>query len=689
VGIGDLFDPSGFPPRWACGQWSALLGWTHIIADTATWAAYTAIPLVLVYFIRRRTLPVPRIIWLFAAFILACGLTHLTEAVIFWYPVYRLSAALKVVTALVSCATVLALVRITPEVMRLPAFGDLTLELQRARARAEAEARHLAALVEHSSDAIFGLDLGGRVRSRNPAATAVLGHEPGETLERPFESLVAEDDAAAARAAIDEALESGESGALTVTVRDAAGGLRELELTVAPVGESLGNPIAVAVVGRDVTERNRAREELEEANRLLEGAKRDLEARVEERTEALLHANEILQHEVRERRAREAELEASQAQLEEAHRIARLGTWRWHVDEDRVEWSRTLYELFGLDADAELGPVETHMASTYQPADEERLAAAVARAVERGEPYELELETRFDPPAPRWLVARGQPRVDETGRVVRLEGTALDVTRLKEQEKALAAANAELEAAVASATGELRETVSQLEVANQDLESFVHMASHDMQEPLRTLRNYSSLLVEDIEEELSPDARDDLRFIEEAAGRMQRMLGALLELSHTWRRTAERVPVDVDALVRGVLEDYEESKEASQASVRIEALPSVVSDPRLLERIFSNLVSNAFKFGGDPPEVRVFGREDASAWVFGVEDGGEGMDEGLVERAFQPFKRLPSRRKVPGTGMGLTICRKAVERLGGRIWVERGASGGAVFLFSVPREVSS
>lgn len=110
-----FFDTSGFVPRWDCGDWSPALGWTHIIADLATWGAYTAIPLVIAYFLsRRKDVPFPRILILFGAFIFACGATHLVEAAIFWTPVYRLSAAVKVATAIVSCATVIALIPTVP-----------------------------------------------------------------------------------------------------------------------------------------------------------------------------------------------------------------------------------------------------------------------------------------------------------------------------------------------------------------------------------------------------------------------------------------------------------------------------------------------------------------------------------------------------------------------------------------------
>lgn len=129
----DLFDTSGFPARWHCGIWSEALGWLHIGSDTAIFAAYTAIPVVLAYFVMRKPdIPFPKIFWLFVAFILSCGFGHLLEAVIFWHPVYRLAGVVKLVTAIVSWGTVVALIAIVPKALQFPGFAKLNIELQQS-----------------------------------------------------------------------------------------------------------------------------------------------------------------------------------------------------------------------------------------------------------------------------------------------------------------------------------------------------------------------------------------------------------------------------------------------------------------------------------------------------------------------------------------------------------------------------
>jgi signal transduction histidine kinase len=127
----DLLSPEGFPPRWTCGQWSPALGWTHIISDLAIWAAYFTIPAVILYYMaKKRDVPFPRVLWLFAAFIFACGSGHLVEAIIFWHPLYRLDAVIKVATAITSWLTVLALIQIVPIALTLPGLAKLNSQLE-------------------------------------------------------------------------------------------------------------------------------------------------------------------------------------------------------------------------------------------------------------------------------------------------------------------------------------------------------------------------------------------------------------------------------------------------------------------------------------------------------------------------------------------------------------------------------
>lgn len=193
-----LFDTTSFPPRWHCGEWSPVHGWLHILSDIGVWSAYFMIPCILAfYFIRRKTLPFRRILLLFVTFILACGTTHLMEAVIFWWPAYRVAGALKIITALVSWGTVLALFRITPQVMALRSPLELEAEIQERR-RAEDALRtsneQFRSAFEFAPIGMALVGLEGRWLKVNRALSEIVGYGEEELLATDFQSLTHPDD---------------------------------------------------------------------------------------------------------------------------------------------------------------------------------------------------------------------------------------------------------------------------------------------------------------------------------------------------------------------------------------------------------------------------------------------------------------------------------------------------------------
>jgi PAS domain S-box-containing protein len=196
--LGLLFGTDGFPPRWHCGDWSALHGWTHICSDAAIFGAYAAIPAALIYFaLKRKDVPFLPIFWLFGAFILACGTGHLIEASLFWHPWYRFSAAMKVATALVSWGTVVALVRILPQALELPGLAKLNRELSHEvgeRRKAMTELRRVeaseSAILNAALDAIMSIDDDGRVVAWNRSAEQMFGYSKDDAIGQRMDELI-------------------------------------------------------------------------------------------------------------------------------------------------------------------------------------------------------------------------------------------------------------------------------------------------------------------------------------------------------------------------------------------------------------------------------------------------------------------------------------------------------------------
>lgn len=244
-------------------------------------------------------------------------------------------------------------------------------------------------------------------------------------------------------------------------------------------------------------------------------------------------------------------------------------------------------------------------------------------------------------------------------------------------QKQLEAFNVELERRIAERTRELQQS-------NDELQQFAYVASHDLQEPLRTVTSFTQLLASRYEGKLDEDADEFIGYIVSSARRMTDLINGLLALVRL-RKTGqqwEAMPIEE------LLDEAETSLQAAirEAGATIErtALPALAVDRMQITQLLQNLLSNAMKYRRDvPPEIRVSAHRTASEWIFSVADNGQGFDQQYAERIFGLFQRLHG-RDVEGTGMGLSIARKIVERHGGRIWAESKPGVGSTFFFSLP-----
>jgi PAS domain S-box-containing protein len=232
----------------------------------------------------------------------------------------------------------------------------------------------------------------------------------------------------------------------------------------------------------------------------------------------------------------------------------------------------------------------------------------------------------------------------------------------------------------------LTRQAAELERSNAELEQFAYVASHDLKEPLRMVASYTQLLARRYGEQLDEDAREFIGYAVDGVNRMQELINDLLLYSRVGTKSGELVPTELDEVLHQTLVTLGPAIEEAGAEVRAEALPVVQGDRVQLMQLFQNLIANAIKFRGDtPPRVQVGARQEEDEWVISVRDNGIGIQPEFAERIFVIFQRLHSRDEYPGTGIGLSICKKIVERHGGRIWVESDPGEGSAFHFTFPR----
>ncbi len=236
---------------------------------------------------------------------------------------------------------------------------------------------------------------------------------------------------------------------------------------------------------------------------------------------------------------------------------------------------------------------------------------------------------------------------------------------------------------------ELKHTLVELERSNADLEQFAYIASHDLQEPLRVVGNYVELLQRRYKGKLDEDADDFINYTVDSTERMFHLIDDLLAYSQVSTRAKPFETIDCALIIEQAIKNLRSSIEESAAKVTYDEFPTIKGDDSQLLQVFQNLVSNAIKFRKDKaPCIHVSVELKENVWEFAVKDNGIGIKPEHMDRIFVMFKRLYSQEQYPGTGVGLAICKKIVERHGGRIWVESEPAEGSIFRFTIPKKGS-
>jgi PAS domain S-box-containing protein len=233
----------------------------------------------------------------------------------------------------------------------------------------------------------------------------------------------------------------------------------------------------------------------------------------------------------------------------------------------------------------------------------------------------------------------------------------------------------------------LRNYSLELQRSNKELELFASIASHDLQEPLRSVSGFAQLLKKRYTDKLDQNADEFISYIVDGAYRMQQLIRDLLDYSRVTTRGNTFTPVDCNNAVKVALDNLRTSIIESGAVVRCGLLPVVRADSGQIVRLFQNLIGNAIKYRGDrEPAIHVSAKREGDRWVFSVADNGIGIDAQYYARIFQIFQRLHKKDEYPGTGIGLAVCKRIIDRHGGRIWVESELGRRSTFYFTIPAE---
>jgi len=295
-------------------------------------------------------------------------------------------------------------------------------------------------------------------------------------------------------------------------------------------------------------------------------------------------------------------------------------------------------------------------------------------AIANGEVWHGEIKNRAKDGSIYWVETTIVPTLITGGKPRQYIAIRADITKRKLVEEALA------EQAL-----ELSQRDKELARSNVELEQFAYVASHDLQEPLRMIANYTQLLAERYRGKLDEQADKYIAYSVDGAVRMQSLIKDLLTFSRFGKAEIEVQTVDCGAVVEQALKNLQAAVQESGAMVGWSGLPLVMADASLLAQVFQNLIGNAIKFHGvEKPVIQIDAEKNGDEWVLTVSDNGIGIPTESRQDIFVVFRRLHTRAEYPGNGIGLSMCKKIIERHGGKLWVEGQAKPGSLFKFTLP-----
>jgi PAS domain S-box-containing protein len=491
------------------------------------------------------------------------------------------------------------------------------------RKHAEEQIKRLADIVDSSDDAIIGEDLNGIILSWNKGAEKIYGYSAQEMVGKPIFTLAPDSERERTSKLLEE-VKSGRKVAHYEAQRIKKDGAKiDILVTLSPIKNVDGEITGISAIVRDITERKKA-------ERALAESEERLNATIKSSPDSIISSD---------------------------------------LNLDIISCNQASMDMYGASSSEEL--IGLNALELVDPKDRPKLreAAKIALSEERSVTLELNSVT-LDGKKVFPVEISGNSIRDAEGNPTGFVAITKDITERKNAEKE-------------------RETlIGELERSNQELQQFAYIASHDLQEPLRTISSFTQLLARRYKGQIDKDADEFIDFIVDGTNRMQAMIKDLLKYSRVQTRGEEFRPTDVQNALDQALFNLKVTIDENNAEITHDKLPTVIADEKQLIQLFQNLIGNAIKFKkpDEPPKIHILSRKDEEneEHIFGVSDNGIGMDQQYAGRIFELFQRLHTRDEYKGTGIGLAVAKKIVERHGGHIWVESEPGAGSTFYFTIP-----
>ena len=351
--------------------------------------------------------------------------------------------------------------------------------------------------------------------------------------------------------------------------------------------------------------------------------------------------------------------------------------WDWNIESNTIYWGGGFKSLFGYDV-LKISTTLNSWTNHIHAEDKERVMDSFYATVEDSGQTNWQNEYRYvkKDGSFAYVMDRAIIMRNESGEAIRVIGAMTDITYKKEYEQKLSNLNETL-----------KKYTKELQVSNTELEQFAYVASHDLQEPLRMIGSFMELLKAKYGDVLDDKAHQYIHFAIDGAKKMKQIILDLLDFSSVGKNEDQLVSVDFNELVDFVLQLNQKLIKEQEAIITVDSLPTLKAYRTPLIQIFQNLIENSLKYSRDGvnPKILIQAEEKDTEWIFSVQDNGKGIDPEYFDKIFIIFQRLESEDKFGGTGLGLSVVKKNVNILNGRIWVGSEVNKGSTFYFSIPK----